>query len=243
MQIRCPYCSQIIETPSVAPGQQVCCPVCNNCFYPPQQQQPQQCHYCGGQNDPGAANCQYCGYLLQTNTQADCTLAVKPSGNRILLIIVCIVVGILLLLTVAALILLPALDAQQVRCTNNLKQAGLGVFMYANDNRDYLPTDFPAIENYVHPLCMTCVTTGRTYTYLGSGLNFLKIPEPHKFPVIIDFGNHNKTVIVCYADGSVRIQKLPYKMTTATEVINEIYPDAKYSTAGRILLQNAKESE
>ena len=60
-------------------------------------------------------------------------------------------------------LLLPSLGraretAQRVKCASNLKQIGMGVFLYANENRGQLPPDWPTLlmtEDLV-PEVFTC---------------------------------------------------------------------------------------
>ena len=102
-------------------------------------------------------------------------------------------VGSVLVVVVAILagMLLPALAkakgrAQSINCVSNMKQIGLAVRMWANDNQEVLPPDYLSMSNELStPKILTCPSdTTRTrmtdwsqfsannvtYTYSGAGL-------------------------------------------------------------------------
>jgi prepilin-type processing-associated H-X9-DG protein len=89
-------------------------------------------------------------------------------------------------------ILLPSLNrareaANRVKCASNLRQIGLAVQMYANDNNGAFPPDFPTLYKHgnLQPQVLICPATNHTaatgtpsfqlgkdlsYVYVGQGL-------------------------------------------------------------------------
>jgi hypothetical protein len=102
--------------------------------------------------------------------------------------------------------------AERVKCCNNLKQIGLGARIWANDNQDVYPPDFPSMSNeLVTPLILQCpgdksrnltswsqvVSGGTSYTMLAPGT---KMTEPNVVFVFCPI-HHN----YCLVDGSVQM--------------------------------------
>ncbi len=71
------------------------------------------------------------------------------------------------IIAILAAMLLPALSrareqARRVTCMNNLRQIGLAIIMYANDNDDFLPLNLSP-----HGYWLWDGQIGNTYTALG----------------------------------------------------------------------------
>ena len=129
-------------------------------------------------------------------------------------------VSVFMLFPGGAAMLLPALAkakdrAQQIQCMNNMKQVGLSLRMWANDNGDKFPPDLMSISNEVSsPKILVCpaeklrdrkeINTwdefsliGSSYDYYGAGK---KTTNPQE--VILSCPIHGNSGL---ADGSVRI--------------------------------------
>ena len=120
--------------------------------------------------------------------------------------------GIIVLLLIAVLVpalLLPALNksrekAQIITCTSNLKQIGLGIRMFADDNKDFFPRSIVDIKEYVGGLeAIHCpLDADCRYRLLAGvgGRNSSKIENPSEYPIVI-CTNHKNVDVVLYADG------------------------------------------
>jgi len=115
-------------------------------------------------------------------------------------------------------------SARKVACMNNLKQIGLALMMYANDNKDQLPPESGAaglrlIIPYLGAATqvLVCPAAAQTpavagaelteanvsYAYLG-GLSLKELKDPGTVPLAFDKpGNHDGFAQVVFADGHV----------------------------------------
>ena len=87
------------------------------------------------------------------------------------------------------------------KCVTNLKQVGLGLMMYSNDNSDVLPAGLSELEDsYLMDISLTrCPADNTTYQYSGSGLN-LRTCKNQSSEVVVTCPVHNNKLM---ADGHV----------------------------------------
>jgi prepilin-type processing-associated H-X9-DG protein len=139
---------------------------------------------------------------------------------------------------VAAAIAVPAAararaQAQAAQSMNNMRQIGLGVIMYANDNNGDLPPDLGATTKYItEPMVFVApenrgkmmrpanvkpeelakwVNEHADYVYVGNDLKKLsKVPQPAQAIVAYEKPERarNGNLAVVFADGHVEIQPL-----------------------------------
>jgi prepilin-type processing-associated H-X9-DG protein len=116
------------------------------------------------------------------------------------------VLAVVAILAVLGAMLLPALakakqKAQRISSANNLKQIGLAVRLFSQDNNDRLPASFEEMKNELNTDKITYdPQSGQRYTYLGNGLyqGQLKPESVLAFSPIVD-----GACSVLFADGHV----------------------------------------
>ena len=115
----------------------------------------------------------------------------SPSPRGFTLVELLVVIGIIALLIG---ILLPALSkaresANKVACMSNLRQLGLGVFQYLNDNKDRFPRPavLPTNEDWIYWEAPTQkLADGRLVAYSGGTFN----PKLYRCPSDAEVGTH-----------------------------------------------------
>ena len=156
------------------------------------------------------------------STETESGAAVEPeSKSKTITGIILQLAGVSLILVVVLGMLLPAFNAKResgkrMYCASNLKQIGLALILYANEDKEngYFP-DGDSFERlhltgflvngkiYACPSCDDPNTLAKksNYVYLGAGL---KHDHPDKAKVILAhdrIGNHKDWVTCLYVDG------------------------------------------
>lgn len=156
--------------------------------------------------------------------------------------------GVAILLVGAGLLIaVPAMGkvrgaATRVQCASQLRMLGMGVMMYANDHKGYLPPNIKALcaGNYVKPQELVCPATGHTpapgstraqqaanltpgrhlsYTYLGKGQRLSQIRSPALHVLAYEpLTDHSDGINVLFADGHVEW----FIAARAAKIISEV---------------------
>lgn len=96
-------------------------------------------------------------------------------------------------------------QARRIVCMNNLRQIGLGLFMYADDHNDKLPPDlnFSIIGKYLgsNPKILMCPATRREDPYVYRGATLTVGDTPWMITVHDKKGNHEGGRNVAFLDG------------------------------------------
>ena len=116
----------------------------------------------------------------------------------------------------------------------NLKQVGLAVIMYADDNDDHLPASLDDVQEYVYSsdvFCCPSDESGRSYVYVGGDSIVLdNLDNPSRTPIAFDFpGNHSGKVNVLWADGHVETVATNIKSLDELIEFLQILPPAFFS--------------
>ena len=119
-------------------------------------------------------------------------------------------------LAILAAMLLPALSkarekAETISCISNMKQIGLGIIIFADDNKDILPKtddckekifEYVGDEKCFH--CPASASSGDSYRFFVNGEKLSNIKKTSATIIAVCTSTHsNNTVNVLFADGHV----------------------------------------
>ena len=158
------------------------------------------------------------------------------------------VIGIIWLV-VLPLALLPALHSSRqkariLHCSSNLKQIGIGIVMFEQDNPGKMPSDLQTLisKDYLTDSnTCKCPTSSQKYIYLGNGVSE---DCDGDIPVAMDApGNHKKTVNILLKSGAVQTYIFSSKTKSCSDILRELFPSLETTKDGRIVLENARKIE
>ena len=228
ISMQCPYCRNVLTVDSALCGQNVACQFCNA-----------QVMVQAEKNTVslvlGILGLVFFGCVGWIFSLIALILGVKKNykTGTILGIIGLVLQGLVLFICILASLLLPAFAgaqkaARSVKCTSNLKQVGLAVIMYADDNDDHLPASLDDVQEYVFSsdvFCCPSDESGRSYVYVGGDCRGLD-----NRPIAFDFpGNHPGKVNVLWADGHVETVATNIKSLDELIEFLQILPPAFFS--------------
>ncbi len=228
ISMQCPYCRNVLTVDSALCGQKVACQFCNA-----------QVMVQAEKNTVslvlGILGLVFFGCAGWIFSLIALILGIKKNYKTgvILGIIGLVLHGLVLFIFVLAAILLPAFagareQAQKLTCIMNLKQVGLAVVMYADDNDDHLPASLDDVQEYIGSLDFFCCPSdesGRSYVYVGGDRRVLD-----SRPIAFDFpGNHPGKVNVLWSDGHVETVTTNIKSLDELIEFLQILPPAFFS--------------
>ena len=150
-------------------------------------------------------------------------------------------------------ILLPALNqarekARMAVCINQLKQIGLGLHLYANDNKDFFPTPngIAGLQKlidgkYVDAKVFSCqskpvvykdnkLSAECPYIYIGGIAGKISVLQtPATLPVAFEKPNHKQSCPVLFADGHVETLTIKPVYNNPNQVIGVLSKRFKYN--------------
>jgi prepilin-type N-terminal cleavage/methylation domain-containing protein/prepilin-type processing-associated H-X9-DG protein len=120
---------------------------------------------------------------------------------------------VIAIIAILAAMLLPALarakaKGQQIACTNNMKQIGLGTIIYVNDNQDVFPGSASQGEGH----------QADDWIFWNDGF-----PVQQSMVIVAMGGSANTNVFLCPMDIRTTVNPpFPYSYT----MVSDVYPDA-----------------
>ena len=97
--------------------------------------------------------------------------------------------------------------AKSISCVTNLKQIGLGLRIWGDENNDFLPANKDwekTIADYVgDEKTFVCPACQKHYTFYGNGQSYGKLKHPSNTVTVVCSADHEGTKNVLFADGHV----------------------------------------
>lgn len=166
------------------------------------------------------------GFQMASNMQSN-----KKGCGKILLIGFAgwFILNVIISIPLIFIVIRPALSdrehARYITCTNNLKQIGISLMLYADDNNHNYPKTNECREilkrDYLNEKTLSCPCGGE-YRFFVNGQKADKLENPNNTAIAICPNKHYEYAIILFADGhveSVKKEEMPQDQRTSLPVL------------------------